>query len=97
VKEDDDWCVHCGSEGCQGECLDEPVDASLGARLERLAQEEQARNRAAVDSAILGRLEFPALKIDDRSLEAFEAEIASRPRTVVARRRDGVTYRKKVG
>jgi hypothetical protein len=93
--DDDDWCEHCGSEDCKGECRKVPVNELPGARLERIVKEQRDRAHQETHALLAERL-YPETKTNDRTLEDFERELEGRAKVVVARRRDGSVYRKRV-
>lgn len=93
--QDDDWCELCGSEGCEGECQDEPVGELPEVRLARLANEERERQNRAVNQLVEDRFKLPALSRPPPSKKRLEARLARRPKRVVVRLADGTTYRKK--
>jgi len=91
---DDDWCEHCGSEDCEGECLRVPVGELPGEHLERIARESRDRTHNAVQELLANRL-YPEEK-PEKALEDFEREMARRPKVEIGTRRDGTQYRKRV-
>ncbi len=94
-EDDDDWCEHCGSEDCNGECLKVPVNESPGVRLERIAKEQRDRAHQETHELLAARL-YPETKVDERTLEDFERELEGRAKVVLAKRQDGSVYRKRV-
>jgi hypothetical protein len=101
VKDEDDFCEACGSEGCKNEdcrrctrcrqigCGCPPE--SPGAILARQAEERRAEQAKAFTDAVTRRLLPSPPK--ETTLEAFEARMAKRPKVEVKTRKDGTTYR----